>query len=184
MKSLSVVAIAMICILYACNNDKLNGKIEIRDNYAYIVNTSNKKAYQFTVKKVQLLADKPVSYLTETIILPPGGEQKMSLVRPTQESAAFNYSEAIKQGYKPIDVANHAASQIPDSYIKTSVDTETYLIPVKELPSFLSDFPNAEINDTLRTEKGTPMDKKINFIRDTYQVTGELEVTPTSKREK
>lgn len=65
--------IAFVLTLCSCN--KLDGKIETRDkNKVYLVNTSETKAYRFTLKTTSITDDSIYEYKTQLITLQPGDE--------------------------------------------------------------------------------------------------------------
>ena len=142
-------------MLFSCGTS-MKGKIEERNGKIYLINTSQNKAYQFTVKKTSVVNDSIAADNTLLILLAPGDEKYIA------------DKKTIIQSYLPYD----------DSKSKHFVvDTTHFDIPNERIQEFLTDFPNSSrVFDTLKDEHGNPV-LKVTATQVDCKITGQLEVT-------
>lgn len=97
----NIFGMILLCFIVSCNDNKLNGKIEFRDEkvncnpnnqttsatnqepntiqrVVYLVNKSIDKTYEFTVKVTKIINDTTDSYYTIKHELAPGDEEFLS----------------------------------------------------------------------------------------------------------
>lgn len=143
MKQLSYVLLAVL--LYSCGTS-MKGKIEDRGGKFYLVNSSQTKVYQFTVKKTTTINDSTKEYITYTEILAPGQEKTIGQIKEIKKESLFDYSAAKRSGYSDSEIVH---------FLKQK-------------------FEAGPKSDTTFDENGYPI--KESVLLNSYQITGQIEV--------
>lgn len=154
----TLISFPLIACLFSCSSG-LHGKIEKRkDGEYYLVNTSETKIFQFTVKTTKVIADTAYSYYTELIILNPGDEKSLGAGEGLTD-IKYRYDKRLSTYPLPSDTST--------------------VIPVALL--FLNDtIINGVKMRYEYVEDKVPMPQQ--NIKWRYEVTGQREIDPTKKQ--
>ena len=190
-----LIFIIMISILCSCN--KLDGKIEIRNNdRAYLVNGSTNKTFKFTLKTTTITNDSVYHYNTEIKELAPGDEM---FIGKENDVSKIEYPDknVVALRLYSIDSMSGILSSKREIIIsegKITLDKISNSLILKEyresklLNSTQLDIPMFLLDDTIingerfkyyytpKTIKDTLHPYPVEHYKYKYEVTGQLEI--------